>query len=103
MALCRCRSASPSSRPWRAASELALASRAGKAPVPFSAVMLDAENAGEVSGGGRAVCAWLAANGFVLGTADGQMMETQARRLRGINGSYGSSAVIDDRIAAAVG
>ena len=82
--------------------ELTLTGRAGKAPVPFSAVMLAAEDAGEMVGGGRAVCAWLAANGFVLGTADGSMVETQARRLRGISGTSASCAVFGERIAAAV-
>lgn len=82
--------------------ELTLTGRAGKAPVPFSAVMLDAEDAGEMAGGGRAAVAWLAGNGFVLGTADGSMVETQARHLRGITGTHGSSAVLHGRIAAAV-
>lgn len=82
--------------------ELQLVRKTGKAPVPGSAVALDAETAGEMSGGGSAVVAWLADNGYVLGTADGGVVEKHATRMRGITGSQGTSIVFRNRLTTAV-
>jgi hypothetical protein len=82
--------------------ELQMIRKTGKAPVPGSAVAVDAETAGEASGGGAAVVAWLAENGFVLGTADGGVIEKQAKRLRGIVGSRATSIVFANRLMTAV-
>lgn len=82
--------------------ELVLSHKTGKAPVPGSAVALDAETAGELSAGGAAAVAWLAANGFVLGSPDGQLLQPQARRIRGITGNRATSIVFGSRLLAAV-
>lgn len=82
--------------------ELSLSRKTAKAPVPFSAVYLDAETAGEVSAGGAAVVAWLADNGFVLGSPGGQVLEPQGKRLKGIRGSSGTCVGFAGRLTAAV-
>ena len=82
--------------------ELRLLRKTAKAPVPGSSLALDAETAGEMSGGGSAVVAWLADNGYVLGTADGGVIEKHATRLRGITGNQGTSIVFRNRLTTAV-
>ena len=82
--------------------DLVLDARTGAAPVPGSAVALPAQAAGEASGGGQAAVAWLAGNGYVLGTPDGAIIETRARRLKGITGARGPSVVLDGRLLTAV-
>lgn len=75
--------------------------KAAQRPVPDSAVLLDSDVAGEVAG--QAGCAlWLAANGYVLGTSDGTLIERHRRKLKGIHAEHGSTAVIDGRIVTAV-
>ena len=82
--------------------ELRLVRKTAKAPVPGSALALDAETAGEMAGGGSAVVAWLADNGYVLGTADGGVIERHANRLRGITGNQATSIVFRNRLTTAV-
>lgn len=82
--------------------ELALERKSGAAPVPGTAVELPAEVAGQASEGGRPTVAWLAGNGFVLGTPDGVIIETMAKRLKGITGARGATVVFGDRIITAV-
>ena len=82
--------------------ELGMLRKTAKAPVPFSVVYLDSETAGEVSGGGAAVVAWLADNGFVLGSPGGQVMETQAKRLKGIRGQSATCVGFGGRLTAAI-
>lgn len=82
--------------------ELQLVRKTAKAPVPGSALALDAETAGEMAGGGSAVVAWLAENGYVLGTADGGVIERHANRLRGITGNQATSIVFRNRLTTAV-
>ena len=82
--------------------DLQLVRKTAKAPVPGSALALDAETAGEMAGGGSAVVAWLADNGYVLGTADGGVIEKHANRLRGITGNQATSIVFRNRLTTAV-
>ena len=82
--------------------ELQLIRKTAKAPVPGSVVALDAETAGEMSGGGGAAVAWLADNGYVLGTPDGGVIEKHAKRLRGIAGASATSIVFGNRFLTAV-
>ena len=82
--------------------ELVLSRKTGKAPVPFSVTYLDAEMAGEVSAGGAAVVAWLADNGFVLGSPGGQVLEPQGKRLKGIRGQAATCIGFAGRLTAAV-
>lgn len=81
---------------------LTLERKTSKPPVPGSAVALDAETAGEIAGGGQAVVAWLADNGYVLGSPDGGVVETRAGRLRGITGTRATSIVFAKRLTTAV-
>lgn len=82
--------------------ELVMARKTAKAPVPGSAVALDAETAGEISSGGASTVAWLAANGYVLGSPSGAVVETQAGRLSGIAGNRATSIVFGKRLLTAV-
>lgn len=82
--------------------ELVLERKTARPPVPGSAVELDAEAAGEISNGGAAVVAWLADNGYCVGTADGGVMETGAGRLRGIAGEASTSIVFAKRLMTAI-
>lgn len=82
--------------------ELTLHRKTAKAPVPGSATALDAEDAGDVAGGGGAVVAWLAENGYALGAPDGSVVEKHDRRLGGIAGNQGSSAVFANRLTTAI-
>jgi hypothetical protein len=81
---------------------LALERKTSKRPVPGSAVELDAETAAEAAGGGQAVVAWLADNGYAMGTPDGGVIETRAGRLRGIAGNRATSIVFARRLTTAV-
>ncbi|WP_429951358.1 hypothetical protein ACQYWY_06765 [Comamonas sediminis] len=76
--------------------------RQARAPVPGTAIALKAEEAGELSAGGQAAVLWLADNGFVLGSPDGQLVEAQARRIKGVRGTTGTCVVFDRRVLAAL-
>ena len=78
--------------------QMVMQRRAVQAPVPGSALLIPAEVAGDVSQGGRHVAAWLSANGFVLGTASGEVVETGAGKLGGISGIWGQTARAGDRL-----
>ena len=82
--------------------ELALERRTAATPVAGSALELPAEDAGQAGEGARSVVAWLASNGFALGTPDGGIIEPHARRLQGIAGARGTCVVFGGRLAAAV-
>lgn len=83
--------------------DLQLQRKSAKAPVPGSAVVLDAEVVGtEISAGGAQVAAWLAENGYVIGTASGSVLECNAGRLKGIAGNKASTVVFGKRLTTAV-
>lgn len=74
-----------------------------KPPIPNSAIFLSSNAvSAELSQMGAGACAWLANNGFVIGTADGQMMELHAGRIKGITGRVASAIELDRRIVATV-
>lgn len=81
--------------------EFSIINRAVKAPVPDSAVLVDADVVGEVSGGLSAVI-WLSQNGYVIGTASGQVSERQANAIENISARSGTSVVLDERILTTV-
>ena len=81
---------------------LVLQRRATKAPVPGSAVALDAQSARQFGEGGRAAVIWLANNGFVLGTADGSIMQPQANRIAGITGAKAVTVNNNGRLTSAI-
>ena len=45
---------------------------------------------------------WLADNGFVVGTAGGQVYELHANKMKGISGLSGTTVGLDGRFTAAV-
>lgn len=78
--------------------QLASERRATQPPVPGSAILVPSEIAGEASAGGRHVAAWLSANGYTLGTASGEIIETGAGTLGGIHGNFGHTVRAGDRL-----
>ena len=77
--------------------------RSAKAPVPGSAIHIDSDLVGEMAGSGVKSALWLAANGYVLGTADGQMVELHRKRITGINAATGSTTVWGGRVLTVLG
>ncbi|RMX08488.1 hypothetical protein D8I35_05265 [Corticibacter populi] len=82
--------------------DLQVLRRGAKAPVYGSAILLDAELLGEVAGGSQAAL-WLAENGYVIGTADGQVVEIHRKSIAGIRASAGASTVWGERILTVLG
>ena len=83
--------------------ELVLIRRTAKAPIPNSAIMVDSDTVGsDISQGGGATALWLAENGYVLGTASGQIIELQAGVMKGITAKSATSVVLDRRLVTAV-
>lgn len=83
--------------------ELSMVRKTARPPVPGSAILVDSDTlGGELSQGGGATAIWLAENGYVAGTAAGQVIELQAGALRGIAGQSGTSVVLDRRLLTAV-
>lgn len=82
--------------------ELVFERKTSRAPVPGSTVALASDEAGEASGGGRAVVAWLSSVGFAMGTPDGAIIEPQAQRLRSIGATAGSTVVQHHRLTTAL-
>lgn len=81
--------------------ELTLERRKTAAPVPGSALLVDSNVLGDQAGG-RAGAAWLAANGHVLGTADGAVIEPRARQVAGIHGAAGQTVAIGSKLLSIV-
>lgn len=83
--------------------ELSIVRKASRAPIPESATYVDSESLqGELGGGGNGAALWLAENGYVIGTSDGQLVELHKGMLRGLTGARGTSVVLDDRAVTAV-
>lgn len=78
--------------------QMVMQRRAVQAPVPGSALLVPSEITGEASQGGRHVAAWLSSNGYVLGTASGEVVETGAGKLGDISGTWGQTAQAGDRL-----
>lgn len=83
--------------------ELSIQQKASQAPVPESAIWVDADTVGsDLSQGGTGVAVWLAGNGYVVGTASGQLVELNAGKLSGITGVSSTSVVLDQRLLTVV-
>lgn len=77
--------------------------KASKPPVPGSAILADADTlGGELAQGGDGAAVWLAANGYVVGTAQGALVELQRQVMGGITAEKGTSVVLEDRLLTAV-
>lgn len=72
--------------------------KTSRAPVPGSSIQVSAETVGgDLSSGGAAAVMWLAENGYVIGTASGQVVELHAGVIKGITAGAGTSVVLDRR------
>lgn len=84
-------------------SEFTVQRKAAKAPIAGSSLQLSAEDVGaELAAGGTSVAAWLAENGYVIGTASGSLVELHAGVMRGIAGESAHSVVLEGRLLSAV-
>lgn len=82
--------------------DLSMTAKSAQPPLPSSSTRLKTANAANMAEGGREAVAWLTGIGFVIGTADGMMIEPQAKRIAGITGSKASTVVLDERLLSAV-
>lgn len=82
---------------------LSIEAKASRAPVRASSQLLHSDIVGgEISQGGAWSAIWLAENGFVLGTASGQLIELNGKTMRGISAKSGSLVGLGDRVLAVV-
>lgn len=83
--------------------ELVMQRKTACAPVAGSSIQVLADMiGGDLSQGGSATVLWLAENGYVAGTATGQVVEMQAGVMKGITAENGTSVVLDRRVLTAV-
>jgi len=85
-------------------SEMTINRKGSQAPVPDSALLVDADTLGaDLAQGGAACALWLAENGYVVGTPDGQTIELHAGKLSGIQAASSTSVVLDNRVLTVIG
>lgn len=83
--------------------ELVMQRKTACAPVAGSSIQVLADTiGGDLSQGGSATVLWLAENGYVAGTASGQVVEMQTGVMKGITAENGTSVVLDRRVLTAV-
>lgn len=83
--------------------DLSRVRKASRTPVPGSCIPVDADLIGNnASQGGSMSAMWLAENGYVIGTASGQIIELHAGVLSGITGKASTSVVVDQRVLTSV-
>lgn len=83
--------------------ELVMQRKTARAPVAGSSIQVLADTiGGELSQGGSATVLWLAENGYVAGTASGEVVEMQTGVMKGITAENGTSVVLDRRVITAV-
>lgn len=84
-------------------SEMTFSKKTGHAPIPMSAIYVDADTVGgDISQSGNTTALWLADNGYVVGTSSGQIIEVQSGTLKGITAKSGRSVRFDRRITTIV-
>lgn len=73
--------------------------KASQAPIAHSGILLGSEQVGaELSQGGAFTALWLAANGYVMGLASGQMVEVQQAHLQHLSASHAQSVGFGKRV-----
>lgn len=83
--------------------DLTIVRKASRAPVAGTAILADSDTlGGELGAGGGGAAMWLAENGYVVGTSDGQLVELQQGVIGGVTGEQGTSVVLDRRLLTAV-
>lgn len=73
-----------------------------QAPIYDSCILVDADLVGDDVSQNSNVALWLAENGYVLGTATGQIIQYQAGKLQGISAKLSRSVRLGRRIITAV-
>lgn len=81
--------------------EMTISHKAVQAPIAGSSTQMPSEMVGELSGGSSRVALWLSANGYCVGTADGQVIEYHAGIMSGITG-VGNTAIVGQRVVTVV-
>lgn len=81
---------------------MAIEHKASRAPVYASSHLLHSDVVKELSQGGSWCAVWLAENGFVVGTAEGQLVELQSEAIQGITANSCRLVGFDNRLVAVV-
>lgn len=81
---------------------MAIERKASRAPVYGSSNLLHSDMIKELSQGGAWCAVWLAENGFVVGTADGQLVELQYKSIQGITAESSQLVGFADRLVSVV-
>lgn len=81
---------------------MAIEQKASRAPVYASSALLHSDMVKSLSQGGTWCAVWLAENGFVVGTADGQLVELQSESIKGISAQSSQLVGFADRLVAVV-
>ena len=76
--------------------------KASRAPMYGSSTLLHSDIIKELSQGGTWCAVWLAENGFVAGTAEGQLIELQYKSIRGITAESCQLVGFADRLVSVV-
>lgn len=76
--------------------------KASRAPVYASSALLHSDMVKSLSQGGAWCAVWLAENGFVAGTAEGQLVELQSESIKGITAQSCQLVGFGDRLVATV-
>lgn len=81
---------------------MAIEQKASRAPVYASSALLHSDMIKSLSQGGTWCAVWLAENGFVVGTAEGQLIELQSDAIQGITAQSSQLVGFADRLVAVV-
>lgn len=81
---------------------MAIEQKASRAPVYASSAMMHSDMVKSLSQGGTWCAVWLAENGFVLGTSEGQLVEIQSDAICGITANSCRLVGFDNRLVAVV-
>lgn len=82
--------------------DMRISIKSSQAPIPDSAIQVDSDSIGEAAEGGTMVTAWLASNGYVVGSSMGQIVEYQAGRIDSISANSGTTVRLARRLITAV-
>lgn len=81
---------------------MAIENKASRAPVYASSSLLYSDMIKQFSQGGYWCAVWLAENGFVVGTAEGQLVELQSESIKGITAQSCQLVGFGNRLVAVV-
>ena len=81
---------------------MAIEHKASRAPIYASSTLLHSDMVKSLSQGGTWCAVWLAENGFVVGTAEGQLVELQSESIKGISAQSCQLVGFAERLVAVV-